>query len=718
MKSMGHVLILTVLLLFSAFTISPAYAQTQPVSGSCVVTAVPNQVRAEGITERMGDILLQCSGSNPGTVLAGNLMVYLPVSITNRVNTSNQTTDALSVDYGNGFVPTGIAGLVTGPLLAFNGISLTVPPSGKLTIKISGIRGNASQVAGGLVPQPIQAQLSFSAPASIPANQSLVTVAYPQTGLEATLNSAGITCVGSPLPSTYTLSNLFSAGTAFSSTRLTEGFAASFQPRQPGEDNGTRFLIKYSDFPANAQLYIPDFVAGSSAAVPTAGGDLGVPQNVGQYVPGSGTLLLARVQYTDSSGAGGYLAQLPPGGGSLNSVSAVALTGGVGYAVYEVVDASPALQESVQFPTFIGLSNVTSPALAQESASLAPVSAVQTSSTSAPITRFAPVTPRSDCSVIGDCSAGYFPHLNVPAAPIKLSAVAGADSTGLAGYIPVQNSGGGSMPWNATVIYASGTNWLNLSSSSGQNYGSIMVTATAKNLAAGTYQASVTIDAGAQAGNASVPVTFTVQPAPPSNPTPTTPAIVISKVVNAATFDVTPLVAGSLGTLMGSHFSGKSVAVTFDGVPASLLYTSDTQINLQVPAGVAGKTSSIVVVTADGQSSAPTTVALAPAWPSVFANGVLNQDNSMNSANNGAKAGTILQVFATGIPEGAIVTAQIGNHAGLIPLYAGDAPTVAGVQQVNVAVPGETPSAATTLTICVSTPAQQYCSAGTALTVQ
>jgi uncharacterized protein (TIGR03437 family) len=678
-----------------------------------VVTAVPSQVRAEGLTERMGDIVLQCSGSNPGSVLAGNLSVYLPVSITNRVNSGNQTTDAvLSVDYGSGFVPTGIAGLVTGPLIAFNGISLTVPSTGRLTIKISGVRANVSQASLGLSPQPIRAQIAFSSPASITANQSLLIVAFPQTGLEASLASNGIPCTGSPVPDMLTLSNLFSTGTTLVSTRLTEGFASAFQPRATGDDNGTRFLVQYSGFPANARVFVPDLVAGSSALVPTAGGDLGLPQRVGQYVPGSGTLLLVRVLGADINGAGGYPAQLPAGGGPLNSASEVQLSGGAGYAVYEVADANLALQETVQFPTFVGLPSGSVPAIANETVTFAPVSSVSSASSSAPIPRFAALKPPSDCSLTGDCSAAYFPKLSVVAAPIRLTAIAGGDATGLAGYIPIQNIGAGLMPWNVSVVYANASNWANLSATSGQNNSSIFVTANAKNLAAGTYQATVTVDAG-QAGTASVPVTLTVSAALPS-----VPAITVTKVINAATFDVTPLVAGSLGTVMGSHLAGKSVTVTFDGALATLLYTSDSQINLQVPASVAGKTSANMVVNVDGQSSAPMAVALAAAWPAIFSNGILNQDNSVNSAANGAKAGSILQIFATGIPQGAVVSAQIADRPGLIPLYAGDAPTVPGVQQVNVAIPDDVAASATKLTLCVVTPAQQYCSAGTPLTVQ
>jgi len=694
--------------------VSPVHAQL--VSGSCAVTAVPSQARVEGVTERMGDILLQCSGSSPGAVLAGNFSVYPPVNVTNRVDSGSRTTDAvLSVDYGGGFVPSGIAGVVTNQIIAFNGISFTVPPSGNLSIRISNLRGNASQAGT----EPIRAQIVFSSTASIQVNQSLLVVANPQTSVYATLYSSGIACTGSPVPATLSLSNLFQAGTAFASTRLTEGFAAAFQPRSGTDDNGTRFLVKYSGFPSNAHLYVPDLVAGSSALVPTAGGDLGAQQNVGQYAPGSSTLLLARVTGADANGAGGNPAQLPAGSNpvALNSVSEVPLSGGAGYAVYEVADANPDLQETVQFPTFIALSIVTAPAVAAESVSLAPVSTTPAASVSAPVPRFVAVDPPSDCTLLGDCGAAYFPRLNVPAPPIQLTAVAGGEMTSLAGYIPIQNAGGGILNWTATVVYGSGSGWLSLSSTSGQSYGSIMVVANAKSLAAGAYQAKIVIDAGPLAGNATVPVTLVVQAAPTPTPPPT-PAVTVSKVVNAATFQATPLVAGSLGTLMGSHLSGKIVAVTLDGLPASLLYTSDTQINFQVPAGLGAKTSATLVVTADGSSSAPVVVALAPAWPSIFANGVLNQDSTVNSAANGAAAGTILQIFATGVPASATVSAQIADRTDLIPLYAGDAPTLLGVQQVNVAVPGDLASSATQVILCASTGGQSYCSAAVPLTVR
>ncbi len=697
----------------------PTFSQTQPVGGRCAASAAPIQVRAEGLTERMGDIVLQCSGSNPGAVLAGNFTIYLAgVGITNRVDSNNYTNDAvLSVDYGSGFVPSGIAGSVADGRIEFDGVRFTVPPSGNLNIKFSNIRAAVGAVSS------VLASISFSAPSSIQIDQSRVTVAVPQPGLFATLYSTGIPCTGSPLASTTSLSGMFAAGTAFASTRVTEGFSNAFAPRAAGEDNCTRFRVGYSGFPVNAHVYLPDMVAGSSALVPTAGGDLGRAQAVGQYVPGSGTLLLVRVQYPDAAGAGGYPISTPSIGGpvTLDSVSEVPLTNGAGSAIYEVADASPSRLESAQFPTFVSLPSVTAATVAQESISFAPVSSVMSASIADAVPRFAAVTPASDCTVLGDCQAGYFPKLSVDPMSIQLTAIAGGAMTSSPGYIPIQNAGGGVMIWAAILSYTNGSGWLTLDYSSGQNNGSVRVWAMPQGLAAGTYLAKIIIDAGPLAGSVTIPVTLTVQaaPAPPPTPPPTpAPAVTVSQVVNAATFAVTPLVPGSLGTLLGANLSGKIVSVTFDGSAATLLYIGASQINLQVPASLGSKTSATLVVTVDGSSSAPQVVALAPVWPAIFAHAVLNQDYSENTARTAAKAGSILQIFATGIPASATVSAQIADRRNLIPLYAGAAPGVPGVQQVNVAIPGDLSATTTQLTICATAGSQPVCSVAYPVVIQ
>jgi uncharacterized protein (TIGR03437 family) len=695
-----------------------ALAQTPSSVARCQVSTSPVPVRSEGLTERLGDIIFQCSGSNPGAVFSGNFGLFLPVSVTNRVDANNLTRDAvLSVDLGSGYVPTAIAAQVSGNSISFNGISYTTPSNGNVNLRISNVRAAMNQLGyTSAVPAAVEGFLT----SSLSVDQSKLVLAYAQPGMLSNLSDAGISCYGSPLPDTLDLAGFFAAGTAFSSTRVTEGFASAFEARSAGLDTGTRFLLKFSGFPTTTHLYIPDAVAGSDALQPTSGGDLNLPQAIGQYMPGSGALLLVRIPGADASGAGGY-AVTPPQGTSpitLGSVSEVTLTNGSGYAVYEVAAANASAQESAQFPVFIALPRFTPPAVAQETVALAPLSSVTTASMTAPIPRFTAVAMQSDCALLGDCAPPVIrlPKLLLEAAPIHITAIAGGGAmTSSPGIFHVHNNGGGSMPWTTKVIYEfNASGWLVFDSTSGTNEGTVQVTAQTKTLAAGVYQATVIVDAGA-AGSQSVPVTLAVTAAPPPPP-PVTPTAVVTEVLSAATLQVAPLVPGSLTTLKGSHLSGKSVAVTLDGTSALLIYSDDTQINLQVPASLASKTSASLVVTVDGVSSTPLTVPIAPAWPAVFPHGVLNQDNGENTSATAAKSADILQIFATGIPKLATVTVQIGGYKDLVPLYAGEAPTVPGVQQVNVAVPtGVTGSV--NLDLCATVGGQQYCSPAYSITV-
>ena len=698
-------------------SVSVVFAQLPSSSARCQVSTSPIPVRAEGLTERLGDIVLQCSGSTPGTVFSGNFALFLPVGVTNRVDSNNQTRDAvLAVDLGSGFVPTAIAGQVSGSTITFNGVSYTTPASGNVNLKISNVRAAMNQLG---LTSAVPAQITGSLSSSLPVDQSQVVLAYSQAGMLASLSDAGISCYGSPIPDTFDLASLFAAGTAFSSTRVTEGFASSFEARGSGADTGTRFLVKYSGFPTTTRLFIPDVVAGSDALQPTSGGDLNIPQAAGQYTPGSGALVLVRVPGADNTGAGGFAVAPPQGPGpvTLNSVSEVALSNGAGYAVYEVAAANPNTLESAQFPTFIALPRVTAPAIAQETIALAPLSTVATASATAPIPRFTSVTVQNDCKVLGDCVAPVVlpPKLLLEASPIRMSAIAaGGAMTSDPGSFKIRNTGNGDMPWSISVIYQGGAGWLTFDPASGVNGATVKVTANTKTLTAGTSLATVIVNGGV-AGSQSIPVILSVTaPAPPPV---VTPSVVVSQVWNAATLQVAPLVAGSLTTLMGSHLTGKIVSVTFDGVSASLLYTSDTQINLQVPAAISGKNSASLVVTVDGVSSAPTTVPIAAAWPAVFAHGIFNQDNRENTASAATKPGDILQIFATGIPKLSTVSVQIGDQKNLVPLYADEAPTAPGVQQVNVKVPAGV-SGAVPLQVCAVTGGQQYCSPSYSIAVQ
>ena len=705
----------------------PILSQAQS-SVTCVVSAGPPVVRMEGITERTGDLVLACSGGGAGARITGNLTLFLNTNITNRVasNTSNTVTDvAFAIDNGSGPQPAAVQGVITGPsILVFNGLSFMLSPSGTATLRIANVRGAASQLGAAFPSNAIAAQLAFNSNtlSIVPTNQ--FTVAQIERGLFAGYSSK-IVCSqqGSPLPTnTASLASFLGSGSVFASTRLTEGFADAFNRRSEFQslnaDSGTRIIVNYGGFPAGARLLIPNVIAGSDAIQPTAGGDFGLAPSGGQYAPGgSGSLLLALVQGASPSGAGGSPVYFPGPVGSpavsFDAMAEVPLANGSGFAVYEVVDDNPNVQESVQFPTFLGLPAFTGAAVqTTETVSFAPVSTVVTATASDPIPRFVQTTVPDDCTIVGDCGASYFPRLNVPETSLSYSAPAG---TGFqVAYVRVQNSSGGVMQWSASVTYQNGSGWLRLDPTSGTNNSTVRVDALPGTLAPGVYNATLTIDAGPVAGTRSLPVSFTITAPPP----PTAPPPVVTSVVNAATFGAVPLVPGSLATLQGSKFSGTGLSVTFDGSPAQVLFSNDTQINLLVPTALASKNSAQLIVSVNGISSTGQTIALAPFAPGIFQPGVLNQDYSLNSSSQPARLGSVIQIFATGLSGAGVISANIGGEAVAQPYYAGPAPGLTGVQQVDLIVPLDLSGPSANVTVCGGvTSAQPVCSPPVAVAI-
>lgn len=193
---------------------------------------------------------------------------------------------------------------------------------------------------------------------------------------------------------------------------------------------------------------------------------------------------------------------------------------------------------------------------------------------------------------------------------------------------------------------------------------------------------------------------------------------------------------GKVATLLGgaqvlfvdpyNPYPGGSVA-------APLTYVSATQINCIVPYEVQLLT--VIEVSYLGQTSASAFASHAIATaPGIFTDtstgtgqaAVLNSDSSLNTASNPAPAGSIVQVFMTGEGQtsppgvtgsvtcsgGCATTSQIpqplvapqafvGGQPATVVFY-GEAPgLVAGVMQVNLVIPPNTPSGAASLAINV-----------------
>ncbi|MCS7315043.1 MAG: hypothetical protein RMI94_05310 [Bryobacterales bacterium] len=695
MRALGPVCALLVVI--------PTCGAAQPGAIVCKTSGAPLEIRWEGLSEAVGDIVFHCAGGSPWAQITTNLVVLAPVNVTNRLTGTGTVDVRVEADNGGGFAPLNVPATYTPPAtVAFHGLSFQLSASGTVALRITNLRLAVNQLPASLVGQPLRVFLGSSGQNAMALDNPQVIVGIPYRGLLAAASATRILCTGSRLPEAPTFTNLMAAGTRFASMRLTEGFASAFRARRTGEDTGTRFLIRYAGFPPGARLFVPDVIAGSSAVEPTAAGDLGWSVSGGKYASlTGGSLLLARVAGADPGGVGGVpvYAPGPVGSGtvSFDAVSEVSLAGGSGYVVYEVMDASPTMRESAQLPTFVGLAPPagSEPVVASWTVTLAPLSALASASSTAAVPRFAPVAPGQDCEALGDCHAPYFPRLFVEAIPpLEYTGVSGGGHQ--VGYVRIANEGGGLLVWRVTITYQDGSGWLRVDRTEGVGNATLRVDALPASLAPGTYRATLTVDAGPPAGSRSLPVVLKVSAPPPVVERP-----VIGALVNAATFREGPVAPGSLASLFGSRLTGTQVSAAFDGIAARLLYTSATQINLRVPPELDGRSHAQLVVTVDGIASAPYSVALAAAAPGIF--GILNENNTLNGPSAPALPGSTVQIFATGLPEeGRTAIVRIHDRTVSAPSYAGPAPGLIGVQQINAIVPADLPAMTTEVRVCAA----------------
>jgi uncharacterized protein (TIGR03437 family) len=260
--------------------------------------------------------------------------------------------------------------------------------------------------------------------------------------------------------------------------------------------------------------------------------------------------------------------------------------------------------------------------------------------------------------------------------------------------VSIANSGGGALSWQASMAYTSGAGWLSISPSKGFGNSTLGTIAIPRSLTPGTYTGTLTVDGGPIAGFAASPVTLNLA-APPA---PSLPSI--GSVLSAASFLPEPVVPGSLVTIMGSLFGGSGVSVMFNNLAGTVVFSNATQINVLVPSALSGQTAANLVVTVDGASSAPLPVMVAPFEPGIFSGGIVNEDGSVNNAAHAAAAGSVIAMWGTGLSGNGTITANIGGQNIAAPYYAGPAPGIPGVQQVNLIVPAGLAPGATQVYVC------------------
>ena len=715
------------LIVFASLALAASTASAQNSILTCQATVNPILVRGEGLTERMGDILLQCSGGNPGAGIAGNLTIFLSVPMTNRVDANGYTDLRLTIDNGSGPLPANSrASYLTPSSLSFSGLAFTLSPSGGVAIRLSNLRGAANQAGVNSVRQ-VTASLSFNAGALISFSNNVFPVATVVRSLYSSYTSRLIcTQTGTPSIDNNSLSSAISNHAAYSTVRITEGFNSALAPHsdfsfQTG-DFGSRIIVRFTGVPAGVRIFVPDGVIGYDGLQPTSAGDYGLAASPGTYTPGSGSLLLIRIANADIRGAGsssGPAVPPPPDTTYFDTLSEVVIgMDGSGQAVYEVYDSNPFSIQSATIPSFVYVppGAVVTPTQINEDVILGPYSSTLETSPTAVIPRFAPIVAPNDCAVFGDCGAGYFPKMSINPTSFDIS-MTSLDITKTQ-YFTIANLGAGNYLWNASVRYTGGTTggypWIRLSPTAGINRETVRMDLVPGALPPGVYDALILVDGGPIAGTVQIRVTlrFAYQA-----PTP-----VVTNVVNAANLKPGFLIPGSAAAILGDRLAGNKITVMFDDSPARVLSSnSPNRLDVQVPYDLGRKQYSLVVVTIDGSSSTPgLLVPIGVSAPAIYKGSILNSDNTSNIALNGALAGSTIQVYATGLPVAGVYTGQIHDRIidGDNLVYAGPAPTLIGVQLMKMIVPADLPSITTSVAVCGGlTVDSQTCSDNVDLTI-
>ena len=298
--------------------------------------------------------------------------------------------------------------------------------------------------------------------------------------------------------------------------------------------------------------------------------------------------------------------------------------------------------------------------------------------------------------------------------------------------ISFKNGGDAPLSWQAAAKTSNGNPWLKVSPASGTGDSQIVVSVDDTGMALGTYSGQIVLTCDGGCTGITVPVTSAVLPLPS--------AINAPGVLSAARLTPGSVSAGSVATVFGARLgpdagvTGKldsqgllatslgGTTVMIDGTAAPLFYVGGKQINFQIPYEVAGKTKAHMVIQPSAAQASELDIALVPASFALFTTdgsqaAALNQDYSYNAPATPITAGNVVLLFGTGqgpldkpVATGAMGPSNPPFPAPAVPLtmtvngepanvlFAGAAPGLVGLLQINLQIPQDIPSGPATVT--------------------
>jgi len=246
------------------------------------------------------------------------------------------------------------------------------------------------------------------------------------------------------------------------------------------------------------------------------------------------------------------------------------------------------------------------------------------------------------------------------------------------------------VPLRISASTSGGGDWLAAAAPSSLFLCVVNVAVKMEGLAPASYSGKVTVSAAGQ--SLEIPVSLLV-PQPGSPPS-------TGSIVNAASAIEGAISPGEMVTIRGDRYDFDASAqgsagpqIFFDGLPATVVSAGIGQVTLTAPRELAARAATKLEIRR-GTDAMVRGLPVGAASPGIFTldgsgqgpAAVLNQDNTINSAVNPARRGTVVQIFATGVGEGP-VGLTIGGIAAQVT-YSGPAPGAAdGLIQVNAVIP-------------------------------
>jgi uncharacterized protein (TIGR03437 family) len=358
---------------------------------------------------------------------------------------------------------------------------------------------------------------------------------------------------------------------------------------------------------------------------------------------------------------------------------------------------------------------------------------------------FTGITPPATGYIEVDASTGFVQQILVSfagaaanpgkmtASPALVNLSAATGSTAAPSSVAV-NLSDKTQTWTASVYPANRTTaWLTLSSYSGTGSGQIALTASGAGFGPGVYRAAIVLESpGTSPQTVLVPVMFTLGGSGSGGPS-------ITSIGNAAVAGDARVSPGMLLSIFGSKLAGTTtsasgtaipyslggVTAAVNGIPAPVLYVSETQVNIQVPLEV-GAGPGVLGINSNGQITG-TAIQVSPAAPGIFtdASGALAPQGTVKVGATATLYLTGAGDLTLGIPTGIATSTTtplasapkpmlpLSLTVGGVPAFiqaVGTAPGQVGVVQVNFTVAASTPTGAQPVVVTIggaaSKPAQ------------